>query len=87
MREDSLLFKQPQMRLNMKNNEFVNSILNDTYTNPYCSITERKLDTFEKGVRRSLLEMEDVEFKSFMREITYNRKRIRRSKKYWETKK
>ena len=30
---------------------------------------------------------EDVEFKSFMREITYNRKRIRTSKRYWETKK
>ena len=66
----------------LKKNEFINIILNSS-TNGY----DRKLDSFEKGVRRSLLEMEDVEFKSFMREITYNRKRIRRSKKYWETKK
>ena len=65
----------------LKKNEFISNILNSS-TNGY----NRKLDSFEKGVRRSLLEMEDVEFKSFMREITYNRKRIRRSKKYWETK-
>ena len=66
----------------LKKNEFISNILNSS-TNGY----NRKLDSFEKGVRRSLLEMEDVEFKSFMREITYNRKRIRKSKKYWETKK
>ena len=77
------------MRLNMgfnnsylKKNEFISNILNSS-TNGY----NRKLDSIEKGVRRSLLEMEDVEFKSFMREITYNRKRIRTSKRYWETKK
>jgi hypothetical protein len=66
----------------LKKDEFINIILNSS-NNGY----NRKLDSFEKGVRRSLLEMEDVEFKSFMREISYNRKRIRRSKKYWETKK
>ena len=65
----------------LKKDEFINIILNSS-NNGY----NRKLDSFEKGVRRSLLEMEDVEFKSFMREISYNRKRIRRSKKYWETK-
>ena len=66
----------------LKKNEFISNILNSS-TNGY----NRKLDSIEKGVRRSLLEMEDVEFKSFMREITYNRKRIRTSKRYWETKK
>ena len=66
----------------LKKNEFINIILNSS-NNGY----NRKLDSFENGARRSLLEMEDVEFKSFMREISYNRKRIRRSKKYWETKK
>ena len=68
----------------LKKDEFINIILNSSKT---LDGLNRKLDSFEKGVRRSLLEMEDVEFKSFMREISYNRKRIRRSKKYWETKK
>jgi len=68
----------------LKKDEFINIILNSSKT---LDGLNRKLDSFEKGARRSLLEMEDVEFKSFMREISYNRKRIRRSKKYWETKK
>ena len=60
----------------LKKDEFINIILNSSKT---LDGLNRKLDSFEKGVRRSLLEMEDVEFKSFMREISYNRKRIRRS--------
>ena len=38
-------------------------------------------------VKAWLLEMEEEEFKTFIGGIKWSRKRIRRSKKYWETKK
>ncbi len=60
----------------LKDGEYVGMILDRDVTN-----------TFEKGVRRLLLEMEENEFKDFMSMIRYDRKRIRRSKKYWENKK
>ena len=60
----------------LKDGEYISRILDRDVSN-----------SFEKGVRRLLLEMEENEFKDFLRGIRYDRKRIRRSKKYWENKK
>jgi len=89
------LFRSCEMNINDKfkehiiedfeNNYFINSILNKEgieYTNGEI----RKFSSFEKGIRRMLLEMEEDEYKNFIRGINYDRKRIIRSKKYYEKK-
>ena len=77
------IFPKPIARLNMG---FNNSYLKDGEYVGMILVRDVE-NTFEKGVRRLLLEMEENEFKDFMSMIRYDRKRIRRSKKYWENKK
>ena len=52
----------------------------------YTNGETRKFSSFEKGIRRMLLEMGEDEYKDFIRGINYDRKRLIRSKKYYEKK-
>ena len=66
-------------------NYFINSILNKT-EDVYTNGETRKFSSFEKGIRRMLLEMGEDEYKDFIRGINYDRKKLIRSKKYYEEK-
>ena len=66
----------------MKEGELIDRVINTSFDE-----FGDKMNSFEKGVRKMLLEMEEEEFKTFIKVIRWDRKRIRRSKKFWETKK